>query len=258
MEQRTQGILLKTNDVGEADQVVNVFSLDHGRMVFRARGAKRSKRRFAGLLESFSHHEIVFQPGRGGRWPILLRLEPIEMHTTLRGDLGAFSAASYAVELFLKLTKEGDANPRLFQLLSTFLTYSTQQPLSPKGLCRFHLRILTDLGFQPNWNHCMECGRLFGKESFFHFDLAQGGLLCQTCLPPQSRTTRPLRIATQRLLSQLQKQQSLNSLAVRPWNDALLLLNLRTDHLLHGPPQSRNFLYQMNASLPQDSNPHPS
>lgn len=248
-EEHTQGIVVHKKEVGESDLVVNFFTLDYGRMVFRAKGAKRSKKRFVGL-ETFSHHKLAFRQGRQGRWPTLLRLESIEMYAELRHDLGAYAAANYVAELFLKLTQEGDANPRLFQLLSSFLTYNIQKSLTVKTLCRFHLRLLEDLGLQPDWHHCMECGRPFGEESFFSFDLGQGGVLCQACSPPGSRTTRPLRRQTQRLLSSLQERKSIDLPTPPPWENATELLNSRIDHLLRQPPQTREFLYEMNPNLP--------
>lgn len=253
MEERTQGILLHARPVGEADLIVNFYTTDYGRLTLKARSAKKSKRRFAGLLESFSRHFVAFERKRSG-WPILLRLEPVDMHTELRNDLGAFAAASYAAELVLKITEEGDVNRDIFDLLTAFVGYHTDNPLSPKSLCRFELRLLQDLGLLPNWDNCMDCGRPYDPQDSFRFELGQGGILCRGCAHRYTRNTLPLHPNTRQMLIYLQNKQALQIPEPLPWSDALRLLNLRFNHLMGFPPRSRAFLYQMNPSLPPDSN----
>ncbi len=253
MEERTQGILLHTRPVGEADLIVHFYTTDYGRLTLKARGAKKSKRRFAGLLESFSRHFIAFERKRAG-WPVLLRLEPVEMYTDLRNDLGAFAAASYASELVLKLTEEGDINRDIFDLLTAFVSYHTEKSLSPKSLSRFKLRLLEDLGLLPNWDNCMDCGSPYHTEEMFRFELGQGGILCRSCSHRYTRTTQPLHPNTRLMLIYLQNRQTLHVPEPLPWSEALRLLNLRFNHLLGFPPRSRGFLYQMNPALPTDSN----
>lgn len=245
MEQKTQAIILKTREVGEADQVVSFFSKDYGRLTLKAPKAKRSKRRFLGMLESFSEHEIVFQERRAG-WPQLLRLETIATRTKFREDLGAFSAASYAAELFLRLTQERDANLGLFQLLSAFLDMLLERPLHAKALCRFYIRLLHDLGFSPDWEYCFSCGLPSHSEESFRFDPSEGTLTCSRCLTPEQRSTRAAKKDLIDLLLRIQNKQALEETSKELWKRALKLLELRIDFLLSGNPRSRKFFYDMN------------
>lgn len=254
MEERTQGILLQSHPVGEADLLVQFFTPDRGRITLKAQGAKRSKKRFSGLLESFSHHHMAFEAKPSGR-AVLLWLDPIEMHIRLRHNLGAFAAASHAVELVSKLTQEHDPNPQLFALLVSFLRYCTDHAITPKVLARFLLRLLHDMGLQPDWKFCMECGRPFSAERTFRFDLAQGGVICSSCIPSSAShlLSLPLRLPLQQLLSLLQQKQTIPDVSLALWSDALSLLNQRINHLLGFPPRSRDFLYEMNPELPPAS-----
>lgn len=237
---------MKLSEAGESDLLVWFLTEHHGRLTLKARGARKSKKRFMGRLQSFSHHELAFQPKRQG-WPLLLRVEPITFHEGLRNNLGGFAAASYAAELLWRMTKEEDPQEGLFRLLASFLDYCEKEPLSPKALCRFHLRLLELLGMQPNWHACMECGRrLDGPDAEgLRLDLGQGGLLCATCPSPSLSATPSLSPALRGVLGALQHKQAHPPASPLQWQGAVELLDRRIGHILGMTPKSRQFLREM-------------
>tara|TARA_B100000609_G_scaffold199555_1_gene204106 strand:+ start:34381 stop:35127 length:747 start_codon:yes stop_codon:yes gene_type:complete len=243
-EEVCEGVILRMKDLREADLLVSMYTRTQGHMTFRAPGGRTSKRRFAGLLQSFSKHEVAFRRTRSA-FPILLRLEPLAMHTELHADLHAFAAVSYAGELILRLTQEADVNPPLFELLDTFITYCHKHsPLSEKALCRFHTRLLQLLGLQPGLARCLECGRNIEQERRIFFDLSQGGMLCDTCPPSHPHRIAPLSQDVRGLLICLQRRQA-TDFAPHVWYKTIELFDLRMTHLLGQPPKSRDFLKQL-------------
>ena len=68
---RTAAFVLRVLDYGESDRIVTFYTEDFGKLKGIAKGAKRSRRRFANALEPFSCLEILFsrrgrtQPDRG-------------------------------------------------------------------------------------------------------------------------------------------------------------------------------------------------
>lgn len=243
-EHQCQGIILKLTERGEADQLVWMMTDLHGRQTFRARAAKKSKKRFAGLLQLFSLHDVTFQTSRQS-WPVIKHIEGISIPTSFRHDLEGFAAASYGSELFLRLTRENDPQPELFLLLKSYIQFCQDQPLTPKALCRFHLRLLQELGLQPDWQHCMECGREAHEDLSFRFSTSEGGLLCPFCFPHPREDTPQLGDLTRQLMIALQYRLQPPTDSPLLWRAATDLLDKRIAQLIGNPPKSRAFLREM-------------
>ena len=57
--------MLRSFAFGEADRVLHVYSAAAGRLGAVAKGVRRTKSRFGGRLEPFSHVELSLHRGRG-------------------------------------------------------------------------------------------------------------------------------------------------------------------------------------------------
>ena len=67
----TPAILLRRIDYGDFDLILTFLSLKRGKISLIAKSAKKSKKRFAGILELFSHMEVVASTGKGRGLPVL-------------------------------------------------------------------------------------------------------------------------------------------------------------------------------------------
>ena len=65
---KTSAILLRRVDYGDADLILTMFSEDRGKVSVIAKHAKKSRRRFAGILELFSVLDIQYRARRHPRW----------------------------------------------------------------------------------------------------------------------------------------------------------------------------------------------
>lgn len=63
---RTQAIILKRTDYGEADRILQLLTPDHGKLGLIAKGARREKSKLAGGIELFAICDIGFTPGKTG------------------------------------------------------------------------------------------------------------------------------------------------------------------------------------------------
>src|SRR5437773_110507 len=61
---KAEGIVIRRANLGEADRLVTLFCLDHGKVTVAARGARKMKSRFVGRLELFSHVRALLAVGR--------------------------------------------------------------------------------------------------------------------------------------------------------------------------------------------------
>jgi DNA repair protein RecO (recombination protein O) len=176
---RTQGIVLRTRDLGEHDRLVTLYTRDLGRLTAVARGARRLRSRFGGALELFTWGEAVgFE--REGRE--LVRLDAFDIHRsfrTLREDLERLGQGARMVEAILRLTAERDAQPACFVLtLRALRALETGRPI--RVYLAFALRLLDLLGHRPRLDRCVGCDRRVGTTAVC-FEAADGGVVCEAC-----------------------------------------------------------------------------
>lgn len=140
-------IVLRFTDYGEADRIVSLFTLEHGKLQGIARGARRSRKRFAGALEPFAHLRLQLERRSG--LANILSADIVSIFPGIRGDLAKIGTAAYACELVERLTPEEEPNPRLFRLLFCYLERLDTAPLSPSDRRFFAVNLLKVLGYQP-------------------------------------------------------------------------------------------------------------
>lgn len=67
---RTQAIVLRRTNYGEADRIINVITPDHGRLSVMAKGVRREKSKLAGGVELFAISDISVVSGKGDIWTL--------------------------------------------------------------------------------------------------------------------------------------------------------------------------------------------
>ena len=176
---RCEAIVLGVIDYREADKIVTLFTLEHGKLKGVARGAKRSVRRFGGCLEPFALLTVQLSLKAG-----LARLDGADVrtiHPRIRTDLQKIGYAGYACEAVDLLLPEGLANPRLFRLLSAYLERLDSAPPAPSDRRFFQINLLNILGYRPDLDYCSSCGaELSGHPGGCHAG-PEGVLLCGRC-----------------------------------------------------------------------------
>ena len=200
---QSEAIVLRLTDYGEADRIVSLFTLEQGRLSGVARGAKRSRKRFGGALESFAHLRLQLQLQLGAGLPTLLSADIVSIFPGIRADLAKIGCAAYACELVERLAPEAEANPRLFRLLFSYLERLDLAPPSPSDRRFFAVNLLKILGYQPQLEvggisaatgqllaRAMQTGR-FGSIVFPDASLREADLLLNPAI--DLHLDRPLR-----------------------------------------------------------------
>ena len=117
--EKLQAFVLSNSDYGENDRIVSLFTLEHGRLKGFARGARNSRKRFGPALETLARIDVQLHHKDG--LSSLRSADVITLYSGIRGVLGAIAHGLYACELVECLTPEGQALPRLYRLLATYL-----------------------------------------------------------------------------------------------------------------------------------------
>lgn len=180
------GIVLRTYPFGEADRIVVLLSPHHGKLRTVAKGVRKTKSRFGGRLEPFSHVEMVLFEGRN--LDTITQVEGVEAFPRLRGDLDRVSAASTMVEAVDAVAQEREPSVALFGLLADGLRALEAGPASQDLVTAFLLQLAGVVGVAPALEVCASCGREDGLE---RFSFAAGGVVCVRCRPEGSVRLRP-------------------------------------------------------------------
>lgn len=174
---RTDAIVLKRRDYGEADRLLTVFTPDRGKLVLLAKGVRKTLSRKAGHVELFTHSTLLVAKGR--TWDIVSQAETVEPFLGLREDLARTGYAYYVAELLDGFTQEHDAHPPMFRLLrETLSRLATLEPaVLPLAVRFFELRLLALAGYQPQLFYCVACQRPL-EPGTNYLSYAEGGVLC--------------------------------------------------------------------------------
>lgn len=180
----TSAILLRRIEYGDADLIITFLTPEKGKISVIAKSAKKSVKRFGGLLELFSALRVVCGMGRG-KLPILQEAALEEPFEKIRGDIKKTACASYWAELLNEWLEEKQEQKSLYMLLRYALgelnTGADEEFLN----ILFQMKFMSVSGFCPNLTCCCGCGLdtdLMGNRRIF-FDLKRGGLLCEKCAP---------------------------------------------------------------------------
>ncbi len=180
-----QGIVLRGFPFGEADRVVVILSPNHGKLRTVAKGVRKTKSRFGGRLEPFTHVDLVLYDGRN--LDTITQVEIIEAFPALRSDLDRVLAAGTMVEAIDAVTQENESSLRAFLLLQRGLRTLESGPAHPDLLTAFLLGIAEVVGIAPAFDHCAGCGR---TEDLVRFSFGDGGVLCERDRTPGAVSLR--------------------------------------------------------------------
>ena len=181
----TDAILLRRIAYGDHDLIVTFLAPDRGKFTSIAKSARKSVKRFSGLLEPFTGLQVVCTAGRG---KLLILKEAVLRRSpgSIRSNILKTAYAAYWTELVEGWLEEGPGQPQtaLFHLLGWVLDALEKEASNASQLSvLFQMRLLALSGFSPNLCRCACCraevDRMPGVN--IGFDLARGGLVCARC-----------------------------------------------------------------------------
>ena len=114
---RDDGVVLRTQKLGEADRIITLLTRHNGRVRAVARGIRRTKSRFGARLEPFTHVDVMIHPGRS--LDVITQAEVIRAYgTPLVIDYPKYTAGTAMLETAERFTPiEKEPAIRQFLLL---------------------------------------------------------------------------------------------------------------------------------------------
>ncbi|MDX1468716.1 MAG: DNA repair protein RecO [Acidimicrobiia bacterium] len=181
-----QGIVLRSYPFGDADRVVVLLSPNRGKIRTVAKGVRKTKSRFGGRLEPFTHVDLVLYEGRN--LDTITQAAVLEPFPRLREDLDAVVAAGTMVEAVDAVAQEDEAAMRLFLLLQRGLKALERGQRSTDLITSYLLKLADVVGVAPALAQCASCGR---HDDIHRFSFGGGGSVCDRCRVEGTVRLRP-------------------------------------------------------------------
>ncbi len=177
-------ILLRRVAYGDYDLIVTLLTDRFGKLSLIAKYAKKSTKRFAGILEPFAALNISFSRGRRGGLAVLQEASLASPFPRIRTDILATAYASYWVELVDTWLEEGHPQEQLYRLLD-FTLKKLDQGQTEHSLLSilFQIRFLRLAGMSPELGRCSSCHCSLEdkRQERLMADHASGGIVCSGC-----------------------------------------------------------------------------
>lgn len=174
---RTEGVILRRRNIGEADSVFTVLTVSGARLDGVARGIRKPRSRMRGHLEPLTRSQLLL--ARGRTLDVFTQAQTVHAYRGLREDLERSALAIYCAELAVRFSVEQAEQPGLYALL--LAVFDALEEGAPAHILRwFELAVLSLAGYDLQLDACALCGaRLPPAETLL--SAAAGGLVCVDC-----------------------------------------------------------------------------
>jgi DNA repair protein RecO (recombination protein O) len=156
---RDDGIVLRTQKLGEADRIITILGRTTGRVRAVAKGVRRTKSRFGARLEPFTHVDLMLHPGRS--LDVITQAEVIRPYgEPLAADYPRYTAGVAMLETAERFTpvEKEPALRQLLLLIGGLRSLGEAEHDSRLVLDAFLLRSLAVAGYAPALEECARCG----------------------------------------------------------------------------------------------------
>lgn len=199
---RTEAIILKRRDFGEADRLLTIMTPAHGKVDVIAKGARKPNSTKTGHVELFTRADILVHRGRD--FGIAQQAEMITPFLPLREDLQRGAYANYCAELLDRFTEQGDDDlADVYDLLGETLQNLCDDEDLRLVIRYYELQLLELVGFRPELNQCVLTYETIQPEDQF-FSYSDGGVVSPTAAKHTTSLT-PITVNTLKLLRHLQR-----------------------------------------------------
>jgi DNA repair protein RecO (recombination protein O) len=175
---KTEAIVLKRTNLGEADNIITLYTPNLGKIRAVAKGVRRPKSKLGGHLDLLTQSSLLLAQGQN--LDIITQSQTIESFLPIRSNLWRTSCAIYIAELADQFTAEQVENYPVYMLLQTTLLWLCGADASDLVLRYFELHLLSHLGYQPELYQCLNCNSVLAPERNF-FSASGGGVICPNC-----------------------------------------------------------------------------
>lgn len=144
---KTEGIVLKRRNVGEADRILTILSRDLGKITVKAPGVRHIFSRRSPHIELLNLVHLTLYKGSGSFVPVVTEAQTSEDFPFIKSDLRKVSYAYYICELVNGLCAHNQENRDVFFHLKSTLFELSEAQKEELLIRKFEETLLMELGF---------------------------------------------------------------------------------------------------------------
>lgn len=179
---KTDAIILKEKEIGEADKIFTLYSQAFGKFEVMGKGIRKTKAKLKFGFQGLNNISLEFVRGKNffiatdvflknGFWP-------------LKKEIKKYRAGLYVCNIVDRLISGEEKDKKIWELLFETLEKINQlEKLSYQlsiTVRYFEWNLLSFLGFEPELYHCLICQKKL-SEGRFYFSAKEGGIVCEKC-----------------------------------------------------------------------------
>ncbi len=123
---KVEGVILKRRNLGEADRILTVFSLQKGKISVLAKGVRRITSRRSGNVELLNRVAMYLHQAK--TFLILTEASSLDTFQKIKANLTLSTYAYHIIELIDKLTAENQENRILYEYIVEVLRRVERKP----------------------------------------------------------------------------------------------------------------------------------
>lgn len=181
--QSTRGFVLASFPYAEADKIVQLYTLQLGRVRAIVKGARKPKSKLASALDLFNESGFSLNKGRSGDLYVLSQAKVLNTHADLKKDLPRITALQVLADILIQTIHDAEPHLEIYALIQGILAALGRHPQQPElFLTAFTVKLIDLSGYPLELAFCAECGTSLQRKKA-HLVPHRGGALCEDCCP---------------------------------------------------------------------------
>lgn len=223
---KTEAIVIKERDLGEADKLFTLYTKDFGKIEVLGKGIRKIKAKLRGGLQILNYISLEFVEGKN----FYIATDAIlkNSFSVIKSNIKKFRSGLYIAALMDKLLKGQERDNKIWNLFFKTLNTLSFYPSFPSDsqgfnfpiysliLRYFEWNLVSLLGLKPELYYCVGCESKIKTGRFF-FSAREGGILDQKC---QNKDKKAIEISRDSIkvlrLIISQKEEILRRLKINP------------------------------------------
>lgn len=182
--QKIKALIVKKQELGEADMILTVISEELGLLRLKAKGIKKLSSKNAPHLQSLNFTKIEIVSGKTDL-NVIISAETIENFKNIKKDLTKIAFVELLLEHYLFLIGE-DVNSENFTYFLQALKFIDNPTTLKKDLMNLIymwlvIKLLIASGRRPEFYICSKCNQGIREDSKISFSPKYGGIICEKC-----------------------------------------------------------------------------
>lgn len=171
-------LILKEVKYKENDKILHALSKSKGKIQLLSRGCKKNNSHLINVSQLFAYSKCILYKSKD--MYIIDSAELVDNFYNIRNNMDAFIYGNYIIELVNYIAQESDVDYKIFYMTIEMLHCLSRFNKDFEKLTgAYELKLVSMLGYKPDFYHCISCGVDIKSNS--QFSIVEGGFYCVKC-----------------------------------------------------------------------------